>query len=122
MIQGFLLGMLSVILGAFAAHALEDILDLKALAFFKTAIYYMMIHSIVLILVGMAEEFSLKQKRVLQRLFSLGILLFTGSICAYYLLPLIGLQANWVIALTPVGGLFFIIGWGFGAFALYKSE
>lgn len=122
MMQGFLMGMLSVILGAFAAHSLESVLDLKAIASFKTAIYYMMIHSMVLILVGLAKEFSLKQKRVLQRLFSLGILLFTGSICVYYLLPLIGLKANWVIALTPVGGLFFTLGWGYGAFALYKSE
>lgn len=107
------LGAITVILGAFGAHALKQLLPANALATFETAVRYQFYHVFALLLTGILyKEFSNKFVRSAGHLFIIGIILFSGSL---YLLTY--LEATETIgyrgigAITPVGGLCFISGW-----------
>lgn len=102
-------GMLAVALGAFGAHALKNRLDEYALGIFQTAVQYHFYHSLALLMVGIlcVTHPNMALLRSSGWLFALGILLFSGSL---YVLSLSGLR--WLGAVTPLGGLAFIAGWG----------
>jgi uncharacterized membrane protein YgdD (TMEM256/DUF423 family) len=102
-----LLGVLTIVLGAFGAHALEETLSLNELKSFETAVRYQMYHIIVLLFVNSYSEFSLKTKKSVSYLFFAGILFFSGSIYAITL----GINPKSIWFITPLGGLFFILGW-----------
>ena len=102
------LGLSAVILGAFGAHALKEILTAEQLLSFETAVRYQMYHAIVLLFVNIFEGFSTKQKNVISILFIMGVLFFSGSI---YLIQLTSITAKSIWFVTPLGGFFFIIGW-----------
>lgn len=95
-------GFLSVALGAFGAHGLEATLSTEMMGVFKTAVQYQMFHSIALLAYGAC---GWKEKSV-PLLFSTGIVLFSGSL---YLLAIS--EARWLGAITPLGGVLFLIGW-----------
>lgn len=100
---------LSVVFGAFAAHALKQVLDEKALAVFETGVRYQFYHSFALFLCGiMAREGITPALKWAYRLFALGMLLFCISL---YLLALFMPQHRWLGAIIPFGGLAFIFGW-----------
>ena len=101
-------GLSAVVLGAFGARALKEILTSDQLLSFETAIRYQMYHVIVLLFVNTFEAFSLKQKNTISSLFFAGILFFSGSI---YLIQLTSVTAKSIWFVTPLGGVFFIIGW-----------
>ena len=101
-------GMLAVAFGALGAHALRDRLDEYSLRVFETAVQYHFYHSLALLAVGVI---ALSQPHTVMLksagwLFTLGILVFSGSL---YLLALTG--TKWLGAITPLGGLAFIAGW-----------
>lgn len=98
----------AVILGAFGAHALKEILTTDQLMSFETAVRYQMYHAIVLLFVAIFDGFSIKQKQLINSLFYLGIVLFSGSI---YLIQLTSISAKSIWFVTPLGGLFLIGGW-----------
>ena len=100
--------MSAVILGAFGAHALKESLTSDQLLSFETAIRYQMYHTIILLFVNIYEGFSNTQKNSISYLFFIGILFFSGSI---YLIQLTNITAKNIWFITPLGGLFFIIGW-----------
>jgi uncharacterized membrane protein YgdD (TMEM256/DUF423 family) len=102
------LGLSAVILGAFGAHALKEILTAEQLLSFETAVRYQMYHAIVLLFVNIFEGFSTKQKNVISIMFFMGVLFFSGSI---YLIQLTSITAKSIWFVTPLGGFFFIIGW-----------
>ena len=102
------LGLLGIILGAFGAHALKNKLSIDAFDSFQTAIRYQMYHVVVLLIVNLFNGFTSKQKKVLSILFIVGIVMFSGSIYAIYLL---GISAKSIWFVTPIGGLFFVVGW-----------
>jgi uncharacterized membrane protein YgdD (TMEM256/DUF423 family) len=104
------LGMLAIILGAFGAHALKELLSSEELSSFNTAVQYQMYHVIVLLFVNGYAAFSSKQKNTISWLFFFGIFLFSGSI---YAIQLTAVTAKSIWFITPLGGLFFILGWGF---------
>ena len=104
------LGMLGIILGAFGAHALKEVLTSEELVSFNTAVRYQMYHVIVLLFVNGYAAFSIKQKNTISWLFFSGIFLFSGSI---YVIQLTPVTAKSIWFVTPLGGLFFILGWGF---------
>ena len=107
----FLCG-LSVIIGAFGAHSLENIIGDK-IETFKTAVQYQIFHAIGLILVGLiAKTFKLELNTVAYLFFS-GIILFSGSL---YLISIY--KYSFLGIITPIGGLCFIIGWAILLFKL----
>jgi uncharacterized membrane protein YgdD (TMEM256/DUF423 family) len=108
LILGALGGMLSVVFGAFGAHALKDRLDAYSLGVFETAVQYQFYHSLALLIVA-ALMIQLPASSLLRSsslLFVLGIVVFSGSL---YVLSLTGVR--WLGAITPLGGLAFIAGW-----------
>lgn len=107
------LGFLAVALGAFGAHALGSRLDPKALEVFKTATHYHFFHSIVLFVLGLLQKNHLPTATsswfpYACWAFFFGILVFSGSL---YLLSITGLR--WLGAITPIGGVSFLLGWVF---------
>jgi len=105
-----LLGILAIILGAFGAHALKDTLSTESLLSFETAVRYQMYHVIVLLFVNGFDFLTEKQKNRISYFLFAGILFFSGSI---YLIQLANVSAKSIWFITPLGGLFFIIGWSF---------
>jgi len=104
---GCVFGFLAVALGAFGAHGLKNILDDYSLGIYKTAVDYQMWHSLALLAVGLLSRNNnpalLKYSGCA---FSFGILVFSGTL---YLLALT--KIKWLGAITPIGGLSFLIGW-----------
>ncbi len=103
-----LLGMLAVVFGAFGAHTLKDKLGVDALENFETGVRYQMFHVLVLLIVNMYADFTDKVKNGISLFFFLGILFFSGSL---YAISAFGIPAKNIWFITPLGGLFFIIGW-----------
>jgi uncharacterized membrane protein YgdD (TMEM256/DUF423 family) len=102
-----LTGAAAVVLGAFGAHALRDSLDEHALATWHTAVDYQFWHALALLGVGLlARERVTTFLRVAAIAFVVGLALFCGSL---YLLAL-GAPRGFG-AITPLGGLAFIVGW-----------
>ncbi|MCF6360334.1 MAG: DUF423 domain-containing protein [Cyclobacteriaceae bacterium] len=116
-ITGSLMGMLSVMIGAFGAHALKATLEAtNRLETFETAVRYQFYHAMALILLGLLMiQFQHKAFNIAGYGFIIGILLFSGSL---YGLSLTGITK--LGAITPLGGLAFIIGWA--AFAWGASR
>jgi uncharacterized membrane protein YgdD (TMEM256/DUF423 family) len=102
------LGMFAIFLGAFGSHALKELLTLDQLLSFETAVRYQMYHVLVLLFVNTFEGFTAKQKNRISYLFFLGILFFS---CSIYAIQLTSITAKSIWFITPLGGLFFIIGW-----------
>ncbi|HQW83098.1 MAG TPA: DUF423 domain-containing protein [Ferruginibacter sp.] len=107
-----LLGALSVLLGAFAAHGLKQLLTADTLQVFETAVRYQFYHVFGLLAAGILyKDFTNKFIRWAGLFFITGIILFCGSL---YLLCYVKQQAlplNWIGAITPFGGGAFIVGW-----------
>jgi uncharacterized membrane protein YgdD (TMEM256/DUF423 family) len=101
--------------GAFGAHALEGAVTPERLAVFDTAARYHLVHALAIVLAG-AMAMWLPLARVAGWLFTAGIVVFAGSL---YLLVL--LDAGWLGAITPIGGLAFMAGWGVLAWAGLRS-
>ena len=123
LITGSLAGAIAVMLGAFAAHGLKKILEPDLLQVFETAVKYQFYHAFALLATGtLFQHFPSKALRLSGNLFTAGIFLFSGSL---YLLSFIKHQqinANWVGAITPLGGVCFIAGWLFMAWAVAQKS
>jgi uncharacterized membrane protein YgdD (TMEM256/DUF423 family) len=107
---GALSGFLAVAAGAFGAHALRERLSADMLAVFQTGVTYQMYHALALVGVAiLLGRFSVDGSAWLSAsgwLFLAGTLLFSGSL---YALALSG--TTWLGAITPLGGVAFLLGW-----------
>lgn len=109
-ISGAIHGFIAVALGAFGAHALEDILDDYSTGIWETAIQYQMLHAVALLVVGILMSKAVfgqtKQLKIAMIFFNLGIVFFSGSL---FILALTGIGI--LGAITPIGGVLFLAGW-----------
>lgn len=111
------LGALTVALGAFGAHALKAVLSPAALITYETAVRYQMYHVVALLITGILinKAASPKQQKLLTRaglFFIDGIVLFSGSLYFIVAKPFLGIQGlPWVGAITPMGGLLWMVAW-----------
>jgi len=118
---GALAGLLAVAFGAFGAHALRGRLDDYARGIFETAVQYHFYHALALVLVGVilhSQSATQPASTLLKSsgwLFLLGTAVFSGSL---YLLAITG--TKWLGAVTPLGGLALVTGWGCLAAAAWK--
>ena len=105
---GALFGLLGVAAGAFGAHGLKSRLDGPMMQVYETAVHYHLVHALAILISSLATlRYSQTPACLAGAMFSLGILLFSGSL---YALSLTGLR--WLGAVTPLGGFAFLIGWG----------
>lgn len=113
LVIGTILAGLSVVLGAFGAHGLKQIVPPETVATYQTGVQYQIYHAFALILVGILyERFPNNFVNYAGMFFIAGIVLFSGSL--YLLASLkamnkVGLSGVGII--TPIGGLLFITGW-----------
>lgn len=101
-----ILGALGVALGAFGAHALKARLTPEQLSAWETGVLYHLLHTAVLLMLGLYAAATQRPITPAAPLFAAGILLFSGSL---YVLALGGPRLFGPV--TPLGGLCFIAGW-----------
>jgi uncharacterized membrane protein YgdD (TMEM256/DUF423 family) len=122
-ITASLLGALAVIAGAFGAHALKASLPPRQLEVWQTAVQYQFYHVFALLFLSTFTRFKNKLITASYYLFTLGILLFSGSLYLISCREVLGMPG--LVALgpvTPIGGLLFIIGWIMLAFAGFRNK
>ena len=111
LIAGALLGGLAVVLGAFAAHGLETMLEQDQIDTFETGVRYQMYHAFLLIIVGALNMISKKTKKLVLWFTVIGVILFSGSIYGLATNDLTSFNFKSIGFLTPIGGLLFILSW-----------
>lgn len=116
-VVGAVISGLSVAAGAFGAHALKSTLDPKDLAIFETAARYQFYHGLALIALGLFERAYGVSVRVPFIAFCTGVILFCGSL---YVLVMSGVRGFG--AVTPFGGVAFLVGWASFAWLAWKSQ
>jgi len=116
---------LAVILGAFGAHALKPRITPHYLDVFETASRYHFIHGLGM----MATIFFLSDVVPIHTIgriflmFLVGIVLFSGSLYILSIADLIGLpQLKFMGAITPIGGVFFVLAWSYSALSLWRAK
>lgn len=123
LIIGFICAALGVIIGAFAAHGLKPMMEISQQQTFETGVRYQMYHSFALIMLGLlSAHISNSYISYASLFFTLGIICFSGSLYALSLLQMngiVGLKGVGII--TPIGGIFFILGWVYSLLAVMKS-
>lgn len=105
-----ILGGTSVAAGAFASHALKEKLSDRALEIFETGARYQMYHALALLLVTLLLLRAETNQSLLTTsgiAFIIGVAIFSGSL---YALSFSGIK--WLGAITPLGGVAFLVGWG----------
>lgn len=118
LILGSVYGGLAVMIGAFGAHALKNILETSGRTeAFETAVKYQFYHALALVLLGILM-FNLKHQFFTYAgySFTIGILIFSGSL---YVLCMTGIAKFGMI--TPIGGVMFIAGWIFLLYGIIKT-
>lgn len=113
---GAINALISVAAGAFGAHALRSRLTPEMLNIFETAARYQMYHAFGLFVIGwVARTRPSPAADIAGWCLFIGIILFCGSL---YILALSGLR--WLGAITPLGGLAFLIGWALLAWSVAR--
>jgi len=111
LILGSIFGLLAVMLGAFAAHGLEKIVDSSAIESFQTGVRYQMYQALLLLLVGSMRKISTKTKKIVLLSTFFGVIFFSGSIYGLATDELSALNFKTIAFVTPIGGILMIISW-----------
>ena len=117
-----ILGFLAIIFGAFGAHALKKTLTPEQLTSFETGVKYQMYHALFLLFVGMTQMITLKEKGILFYLIVVGVLFFSGSIYILTTGAITGIKSKLFGPITPIGGLFLILSWGYLFYSILMKK
>ncbi|OEK09791.1 hypothetical protein A8C32_09770 [Flavivirga aquatica] len=117
-----ILGVITIILGAFGAHGLKQLITAEAIQTFETGIRYQMYHAILLLFVGSTPLIHQKTKKRMYYLIVFGILFFSGSIYGLATNTLTSFDFKMIGFVTPIGGVFFILAWVFMFFDFLKNS
>lgn len=117
-----ILGFISIIFGAFGAHALKEVLAPEQLVSFETGVRYQMYHALFLFFVGIVNFLTEKQKKVIFTLTLIGVLLFSGSIYLLATQVISGINFKFLGPVTPIGGLLLILSWGLLTFYSFGQK
>ena len=104
-------GFISIVLGAFGAHALKKVLTPEQLSSFEVGVRYLMYHGIFLLFVGTTQMLLPEHKNTVFYLTLFGSMLFSGSIFLLASSGATGLNFKFLGPITPIGGLLLIASW-----------
>ncbi len=121
LVTGSILGLIAIVLGAFGAHGLKELISLEAQSTFETGVRYQMYHAILLLFLGGTSLIASKLKKVIYYLIVFGVLFFSGSIYGLATNSLSAFNFKNIGFITPLGGLLFIIAWGLLIFNFFKK-
>jgi uncharacterized membrane protein YgdD (TMEM256/DUF423 family) len=111
-ISAAIFGTLAVMLGAFGAHSLKKILSPEQMDIWHTAVQYHFYHTFALLFLSTFARFKNKIIHFSAYCFSIGIILFSGSLYLMALKNILIIGSAHILGpITPIGGLFFILGW-----------
>ncbi|NVN17378.1 DUF423 domain-containing protein [Muricauda sp. HICW] len=122
LLTGTIMGMVAIILGAFGAHGLEKLVDADAVNTFETGVRYQMYHALFLLFLGLYAGMVEKNKKIVFVFVLLGVILFSFSIYLLTLNSLTSFDFSVIGFLTPIGGLFMILGWLALAYRIIRSQ
>ncbi|MCP2037565.1 DUF423 domain-containing protein [Chryseobacterium sp. HSC-36S06] len=112
LVVGAVYGLLSVILGAFGAHALKKVLSVEKLTSFETGVRYQMYSALFLLIVGYILKFETPSEKWISILMIAGTFIFSFSIYLLAFNGVSGMNFKFLGPITPLGGLMMIISWG----------
>lgn len=118
LMMGCLFSGLSVLVGAFGAHALKGSLDAESLEIFEVGTRYMMFHAMALLALGLWSHWEKWSSSFWAGIcFVFGIIFFSGS-----LYGLVLLKVQTLALFTPVGGVLFVLGWLHFLFSVFRTR
>lgn len=122
LIMGAVYGLLSVILGAFGAHALKKVLSVEKLQSFETGVKYQMYSALFLLIVGYILKFESPSEKWISILMIAGTFLFSMSIYFLSFSEVWNTNLKFLGPITPIGGLLMIISWAMLTFYFVKTR
>jgi len=117
-----ILGVTSIILGAFGAHGLKALISAESVQTFETGVRYQMYHALLLLFVGSTTYISDTSKTKIFYLIMVGLLFFSGSIYGLSTNVLTSFDFKTIGIITPIGGLLLIVAWGFMFIDFLKKQ
>jgi len=112
LISAVILAILAIILGAFGAHKLKELLPEQNLNAFETGVRYQMYHVFLLLFLGVFSGISERVKKIIYRFTIAGVLLFSGSIYLLSTSKVTSIDFSSIGIVTPIGGMLLIVAWG----------
>ena len=112
----------SVVLGAFGAHLLKDLLTENQIVSFQTGIRYQMFHGLSILILSLNKDYFTDKLNIDLQLMSVGVILFSLSIYLLNLQDLLGVSLSFLGPITPLGGLFLIRSWSILLFSVKKNS
>jgi len=112
LISAAILAIIAIVLGAFGAHKLKELLPEQSLNSFETGVRYQMYHVFLLLFLGFFSEISESVKKKVYRLTMVGVLFFSGSIYVLSTSSITSIDISTIGIITPIGGVLLIIAWG----------
>ena len=122
LIIGALYGLLSVLLGAFGAHALKKIISVEKLQSFETGVRYQMYAALFLLIIGYILKFETGTEKWISIIMIVGTFLFSVSIYLLSMSEAWGTNFKFLGPITPLGGLLMIISWAMLIFYFAKNR
>lgn len=116
------LGLLAIALGAFGAHGLEKLVDSESVDIFETGVRYQMYHALFLLFLGSWDGLGSNQKKKVYITVLVGVLLFSFSIYLLATNSLFAFDFKIIGFLTPIGGVFLIMGWIFLGYYILSQK
>ena len=120
-ITASILAATSIMLGAFGAHALKELITAERLLTFEVGVRYQMYIALSLLVFAICEDRFQFEIRLVRILMLAGILLFSGSIYLIAMSDIWGLNTKILGPLTPIGGLCIILGWTVFIYRVWKA-
>lgn len=122
LIIGAVYGLLSVILGAFGAHALKKVISVEKLISFETGVRYQMYAALFLLIVGYILKFETPSEKWISILMIAGTFIFSVTIYLLAFSEVAAIPTKIIGPLTPLGGLLMIISWAMLIFYFMKNK
>lgn len=122
LIFGAVYGLISIILGAFGAHALKKVISLDKLQSFETGVRYQMYGAFFLLIVGYILKFETPAEKWMSIFMIVGIFLFSVSVYLLAFSEVAAIPSKVIGPITPLGGFFMIISWAMLLFYFIKHK